>query len=240
MGSFLLLRIYYEKNTRQTLRHLPLLPSNPPEENVAGSAEDPSGFGSVADRGQLLTPPLGSHRPALSTAPQAPHLPLSIGYFPFSGLLTHLLFWTMNSLYLLFWGQGKVRCWTCCRASWSGGFWKPVHLTLILKRAVGAPGHLQGPTPQSRLLPKETCSVPRAFAPTLPDTPVTSGPWYLGTATELGRVGGLFLNKVPAQSWGFFKFKKKESYSVLHLFTVQYIFLTFPVIFEMKPSCVLS
>lgn len=162
MGSFLLLRIYYEKNTRQTLRHLPLLPSNPPEESVAGSAEDPSGFGSVADRGQLLTPPLGSHPPALSTAPQAPHLPLSIGYFPFSGLLTHLLFWTMNSLYLLFWGQRKVRCWICCRAGWSGGFWKPVHLTLILKRAVGAPGHLQGPTPQSRLTfcPKKPAQYP--------------------------------------------------------------------------------
>lgn len=69
MGSFLLLRIYYEKNTRQTLRHLPLLPSKPPEENVAGSAEDPSGFGSIADRGQLPTPLLGFHPPALSTAP---------------------------------------------------------------------------------------------------------------------------------------------------------------------------
>lgn len=106
-------------------------------------------------------------------------------------------------------------------------------------RSPRTPAGPDSPEP-SYLLPKESCSVPRAFAPTFPDTPVTSGPWYLGTATELGRVGGLFLNKVPAQSWGFFKFKKKESYSVLHLFTVQYIFLTFPVIFEMKPSCVLS
>lgn len=106
-------------------------------------------------------------------------------------------------------------------------------------RSPRTPAGPDSPEP-SYLLPKESCSVPRVFTPTLPDTPVTSGPWYLGTATELGRVGGLFLNKVPAQSWGFFKFKKKESYSVLHLFTVQYIFLTFPVIFEMKPSCVLS
>lgn len=80
----------------------------------------------------------------------------------------------------------------------------------------GGPGSPEAVFP----LPKETCSGSRAFTPMHPDTSVTSGPWYLDTATELGRVGGLFLNKVTAQSWGFFKFKKKESYSVLHLFTV--------------------
>lgn len=95
-------------------------------------------------------------------------------------------------------------------------------LTLTLQRAARAPWNPGGPgSPEAVFpLPKETCSGSRAFTPMHPDTSVTSGPWYLDTATELGRVGGLFLNKVTAQSWGFFKFKKKESYSVLHLFTV--------------------
>lgn len=203
---------------------------------MAGSAEDPSGFGSVADRGQLLTPPLGSHPPALSTAFVRWLFPLFRSSHTFAFLDDELFVFIVL-------GARKSAMLDLLPCRLVGRVLEASALNTEPEKSGGrsprTPAGPDSPEP-SYLLPKETCSVPRASAPTLPDTPVTSGPWYLGTATELGRVGGLFLNKVPAQSWGFFKFKKKESYSVLHLFTVQYIFLTFPVIFEMKPSCVLS
>lgn len=61
------------------------------------------------------------------------------------------------------------------------------------------------------LLPKETHLVFRAFPPMNPDASVTSGPWYLDTATELGRGEDLFLNKITVQSWDFFKLRKRKA-----------------------------
>nr|KAF6485464.1 hypothetical protein HJG63_010657 [Rousettus aegyptiacus] len=74
-----------------------------------------SGCGSVAKRsaaevasGVGPQPTCPEHGPA----PRAFHLPSCIGYFPFLGLLTRLLFQTMNALYLLFWGNEKCNAGT--------------------------------------------------------------------------------------------------------------------------------
>lgn len=83
---FLVLRIYYEKNTRLTLRHLPLVPDKSPEESVEGSVEGQLGFGSVAKKRSAAASSCGH------PSPTGTPLAFVIGYSLVIGLLTHLLF----------------------------------------------------------------------------------------------------------------------------------------------------
>lgn len=83
---FLVLRIYYEKNTRLTLRHLPLVPDKSPEESVEGSVEGQLGFGSVAKKRSAAASSCGH------PSPTGTPLAFVIGYSLVTGLLTHLLF----------------------------------------------------------------------------------------------------------------------------------------------------
>ncbi|KAF6131027.1 hypothetical protein HJG60_007929 [Phyllostomus discolor] len=86
---------------------------------------------------------------------------------------------------------------------------------------------LRAPAPGARVPRNRLTFRPKKHArysgPSLPQARTLLLPRGLGTwalPQSWGGGAGLFLNKVTAQSWGFFKIKKKESYSVLHLFTI--------------------
>lgn len=124
---------------------------------MAGSAEDPSGFGSVADRGQLLTPPLGSHPPALSTAFVRWLFPLFRSSHTFAFLDDELFVFIVL-------GARKSAMLDLLPCRLVGRVLEASALNTEPEKSspVGAPGHLQGPTPQSRLTfcPKKPAQYP--------------------------------------------------------------------------------
>lgn len=122
--------------------------------------------------------------------------------------------------------------------------WRPCVMQVTLELKTASPGQGGGCIPDTHLTSaRRQHSVFRAFPPV---TPVTVLPQGLGTwilPQNWGGDGEPIFKKNCSKLGIFFKkkkkTKKKEIYSVRHLFMIEYIFLHFPVTFGTEPSRVL-